>query len=322
MTASLSDFRQALLAPDLRFATLGDAVPATDPDGMPLLCRTTLFAEAEIAWRGGRWLLFLPLSPSALPRIERTAVQLKRLNTDLLTEYRILPGELFHTDFAGGEQRTDLVLQRLPEGMCFEEALATFPRQTLLGALDELQRGLRQLGFSHNNLKGDNLVWSNGRLVPIRYHHARFGGGDDTAAFDALRLRIGNLPGAQTVGDLCVTYNPRRKLTGHRWTSHVFEGLVCVEDATGFGFVDTDNNTVIPARFLWAGDFHEGRAEVLTPSGMGLIDKTGCYVIGPEYEIVEYDAAQSIVRVRQNGRWALFDYLGHRLTEFGTKSEM
>lgn len=121
----------------------------------------------------------------------------------------------------------------------------------------------------------------------------------------------------QSVNDVEAVYNPVRRLTGHRWTSHVFEGLVCVEDEDGFGFVDTDNNPVIPSQFLWAGDFHEGRAEVQTRTGMGLIDREGGYVIPPEYEIVDYDPAVSIVHVRHGGRWALFDYLGRRLTEFG-----
>lgn len=321
MAATLTDFRQALLAPDLHFTTLCGARPATDAAGMPLLCRTTLFAEAEVTWNGSRWLLFLPLSPSALPRIERTAVQLKRFNTDCLTEYRILPAEMSFADATGAEQRTDLVLQRLPEGICFEEALATFSRETLLQALDRLQTGLRALGFTHNNLKSENLLWCDGRFVPLRYHYARFGSGDDTAAFDALRLRIGNLPDTQTLCDTTTTYIPGNKLSGHRWTSHLFEGLVCVEDQTGFGFVDSDNNIVIPANFRWAGDFREGRAEVETETGMGLIDKTGSYVIPPEYEIVEYDPAQSVARVRLDGRWALFDYLGRRLTEFGTNNE-
>ena len=92
-----------------------------------------------------------------------------------------------------------------------------------------------------------------------------------------------------------------------------------MEDDNGFGFVDTDNNPVIPAQFVWAGDFREGRAEVQTQTGMGLIDRRGCYVIPPEYEIVDYDPAASVVHVRNNGHWALFDYLGRRLTEFRTE---
>ena len=54
-----------------------------------------------------------------------------------------------------------------------------------------------------------------------------------------------------------------------------------------------------------------------TEAILDAIDREGRYVIRPEYEIVDYDPAQSVVRVRQHGRWALFDYLGRRLTEFG-----
>ena len=88
-------------------------------------------------------------------------------------------------------------------------------------------------------------------------------------------------------------------------------------DPEAGGYVDAQNRPVIAPRFRWAGDFHEGRAEVETDTGMGLIDKQGRYIIPPEYEIVEYAPAESVVRVRQHGRWALYDYLGRRLTEFG-----
>ena len=246
MTATIQHFTRALLTPDLSLATLSDARAVTDRNGMPRMVRTTRFAEAEIEWRGERWLAAMPLTPAALPRIERTASVLRRMNTEHLTQFRILPEEMRWTDALGNERRTGLVLQQLP-GREFAEA--PMPRQS--------------------------------------------------------------------VNDVEAVYNPVRKLTGHRWTSHVFEGLVCVEDEGGFGFVDTDNNPVIPSQFLWAGDFHEGRAEVQTRTGMGLIDREGGYVIPPEYEIVDYDPAVSIVHVRHGGRWALFDYLGRRLTEFG-----
>ena len=97
--------------------------------------------------------------------------------------------------------------------------------------------------------------------------------------------------------------------------------MICVENDEGLGFVDTENNPVIRPQYTWAGDFREGRAEVETPSGMGLIDRQGRYVIPPEYEIVDYAPAESVVRVRKDGRWAEFDYLGRRLTEFGTNND-
>ena len=227
-------------------------------------------------------------------------------------------------DATGAERHTDLVLQHLPAGREFAEALLAEDKATLLAALDTLQAALGELEFTHNNLKETNLRWHRGRFVPIRYYDARIGtaelGTGDKEAFAALRHRIAEAPAPrQTANDVTAPYNPLRSLTGHRWTSHVFEGLVCVEDDNGFGFVDTDNNPVIPAQFVWAGDFREGRAEVQTQTGMGLIDRRGCYVIPPEYEIVDYDPAASVVHVRNNGHWALFDYLGRRLTEFRTE---
>lgn len=320
MIATLQDFTRALLTPDLSLNVLSDARAVTDANGMPRLMRTTRFAEAEIEWHDRRWLVAMPLTPAALPRNERTASVLRRLNTEWLADYRILPGEMRWQDTAGTEQVTDLVLQLLPAGREFAEALLTEERTTLLVALDALQAALRELEFTHNNLKASNLRWCEGRFIPLRYYDARIGEAEgrdnDAEAFEALRRRIADAPGPQAVSDVAAPYDPLRRLEGHRWTSHVFEGLVCVEDETGYGFVDTENNPIIPAQFVWAGDFHEGRAEVQTATGMGLIDRNGHYVIPPEYEIVDYDHAASVAHVRNDGRWALFDYLGRRLTEF------
>lgn len=318
MTATLQTFLRALLTPDLSFRTLTDVRAVCGADGLPQLMRTTRFAEAEITHRGERWLLFLPLSPAALHTVERTESQLRKLRTEYLTEYRILPDELCWSDASGTPRRTSLVIQRLPAGRTFAEALCLTPAEELLRALDTLQEALRELHFSHNNLRAENLRWTAGRFIPIRYHDARFDapGGDDEA-FGRLRERILQDSGAGCLSDATAAYTVCRPLEGHRWTSHLFEGLICVEDEGGYGFVDAENRPVIASRFRWAGDFHEGRAEVETDTGMGLIDKQGRYVIPPEYEIVDYDPVESVVRVRLHGRWALFDYLGRRLTEFG-----
>lgn len=318
MIPTLQTFTRALQMPDLSFTSLADARVQADHSGLPRLTRTTRFAEVQITWRGEQWLLSMPLTPSALPGVERTASALRRLNSPWLADYRILPGELRWSDAAGAEQSCDLVLQRLPAGREFAEALLTEHKQTLLAAVDALEAELHRLALTHNNLKAANLRWCGGRMIPLRYHDARIDGVEsgDKAAFETLRREIAEASDTQQVCDITAPYEPLRRLSGHLWTSHVFEGLVCVEDAAGFGFVDTNNNPVIAAQYLWAGDFREGRAEVQTPTGMGLIDREGRFVIVPEYEIVDYDPAQSIVHVRQGGRWALFDYLGHRLTEF------
>ena len=85
---------------------------------------------------------------------------------------------------------------------------------------------------------------------------------------------------------------------------------VRVEDETGYGFVDTENRPVIAPQFVWAADFREGRAEVQTAQGMGLIDKRGHYVIEPRYEIVDYNPYTGCSRIRSEGLWALADYNG------------
>lgn len=323
MIPTLPIFSRALLTPDLSLRTLREAQAETDGAGLPRLMRTTRFAEARIRWQGASWLLSMPLTPSALPRIERTALAVKRFNTAALADYHILPGELRWIDAAGREQACDLVLQHLPEGCDFAEALLTVDRDTLLQALDRLEEELAALDFAHNGLKAENLRWSGGRLIPLRYHDARLGGDRraDAEAIETLRRRLAERPETPAVHDTSAPYNPAGPLEGHRWTSHLFEGLICVEDETGFGYVDAQNRPVIASQYLWADDFHEGRAEVETPTGMGLIDREGNYVIPPEYEIVDYKASESAVYVRKNGQWALFDYSGRQKTEFGTIDE-
>ena len=49
MIVTLQHFTRALLTPDLSLATLADARPVTEPNGMPRLVRTTRFAEATWA---------------------------------------------------------------------------------------------------------------------------------------------------------------------------------------------------------------------------------------------------------------------------------
>lgn len=318
MTPTIRIFTQALLTPDLSFETLADARAVLGPDGLPVLRRTTRFVEAEIEWRGARHLLFLPLNPSAMYRIEHTAAALRKIDCPALTEYRILPHELHWQDAYSNLQVSDLVLQPIPSGGGFSEVLHTEYGATLLAALDALEAELKRAGFVHRNLKPNNLIWSDGRLYPLRYHDAVIGPTEasDAADFETLRQLVRTTTSCTELHDTCVEYTATPRIPGHRWAGNPFEGLICVEDETGFGFVDLDNRPVIPSQFLWAGDFHEGRAEVQTAEGMGLIDREGRFVLPAIYEIVEYDPATSDIRARRHGLWARFDYTGRQLTEF------
>jgi hypothetical protein len=148
----------------------------------------------------------------------------------------------------------------------------------------------------------------------------RFDGGDDAPQFDALRAFVAEKASvAQMMCDTSAEYSaPCTAFRNHLWVGHMFEQMICVEDAEGYGYVDTQNRYLIAPQYRWANDFHEGRAEVQTADGrMGLIDKTGRYVLEPHYEIVEYDDRTGRLLARFDGRWAAFDYEGRQLTEFG-----
>ncbi len=318
MTPTIQIFTRALLTPDISFASLTNASAVTQSNGMPRMMRTTRFAEAEIDWRGERWLLLMPLTSLVIPRIEHTASILRRLNTEWLPETRILSGEMIWHDQSGAEQRTDLVLQHLPAGKSFEDAIVSEPKETLLEALDTFTQRTVDLAFLHKNIKPSNIRWCGGQFMPLRCYDASFGSnpGNDAEALAKLRRMIVESENTMEVGDVAAAYTPLSRITGHIAANNAFEGLVCVVDEAGYGFVDTDNNSVIEPQFLWAGDFREGRAEVETPTGMGLIDRRGNYIIPPRYEIVDYHTHSSVAHVRLDGKWAMFDYLGRRITEF------
>lgn len=320
MTPTIQTFIRALQTPDLAFEQLADARPAVGPDGLPRLMRTTRFAEVEIEWQGRHWLLSLPLSSSSVPSVERTASRIGKLNTDWLTPYRILRKEMRWYAPTGEELRCDLVIQYLPQGISFAEALRREPTDRLLAALDLLQRELGNLDFAHGNLREPNLLWVGDRFIPLRYHDARFGHPEtDAPAFEALRERILRESDPMRVSDVTLEYDPLQKITGHHWVNPFNEGLASVEDDSGWGYIDTENRMVIPAKFHWAGDFHEGRAEVETETGMGLINRQGEWIIPPYYEIIDYSPVESNVFVRKNGLWAEFDYLGRQQSKFGER---
>ena len=251
-----------------------------------------------------------------------TAQRLKYHPAEFLLPWRMLREEFTYTDATGTQRTCDLVAQELPaEGEPLATAVGHADRDRLLSALDTLQRQLAQAGLTHNNLKAANLwMTPDYRLLPLRYAYMRFDGGDDAPQFDALRAFVAEKASvAQMMCDTSAEYSaPCTAFRNHLWVGHMFEQMICVEDAEGYGYVDTQNRYLIAPQYRWANDFHEGRAEVQTADGrMGLIDKTGRYVLEPHYEIVEYDDRTGRLLARLDGRWAAFDYEGRQLTEFG-----
>lgn len=322
MFPTIHYFLEGLLSPRTSLRTLGEARFDQDETGALRLGRTTLFAEAQCMLGDRRYLLLCPLSPLAHRLAETAAQRLKYHPAEFLLPWRMLREELTYTDATGAQRTCDLVLQELPaEGEPLAAFVRNADRDRLLASLDTLRQAMAQARLTHNNLKPANLwVTPDYRLRPLRYAYVRFDAGDDAPQFEALRAFISeNASVAQMMCDTSADYRaPRTDFSNHLWVGNMFEQTICVEDPEGYGYVDTQNRYLIAPQFRWANDFHEGRAEVTTADGrMGLIDKTGRFILEPRYEIVEYDDRKGRSLARLDGRWAAFDYEGRQLTEFG-----
>ncbi len=88
----------------------------------------------------------------------------------------------------------------------------------------------------------------------------------------------------------------------------------CVRDGGGWMYVNRRGHPVIDAVWTAATPFREGRAEVETPTGKGLIDRTGRAVLEPVYEEIAWDDLWGVVAVMVEGRWSLVDRNGILLT--------
>lgn len=302
---SLFDFTQALLDPSKSLATLKDARAVLGADNMPRVERTTRFAEGLIMWQSRRYLACLPLSESALFAVEPLCTRLRYLDSPYLASYRLLPAEI--------DGQTPLVLQELPAGLWLEEAITRHRAETLLQALDTMALELRKLGFFHNNLKPENLIFTpDGRMVPVRYHFASFATGNDAPRLKEVRQWILAQACAATDAELTKAAPALPRFEGHLHVGQMSDQLICVQDQCGWGFVDTLNRPVIASTFAWCSDFREGRAEVQVADGrMGLIDKAGDWVIEPLYRMLEFNPYTGCTRVvRDDGQWAIADYNG------------
>lgn len=94
------------------------------------------------------------------------------------------------------------------------------------------------------------------------------------------------------------------------------EGLRVVVRGDRFGYADAEGRMAIEPRYVWAGDFSEGRAPVAVaaPEGengllMGLIDREGNEVIAAEYDDLSWDGSR-YAYVDRGGRHGCIDRTG------------
>lgn len=316
MIPSITDIRRSLSDCQSSFSRLTAMRPVEGCRPQ----RTSRFAEFGVAWREGRWLLCTPLTADAVGSVERMASQLKRVRSEFLTDYEVYRSELEFADSAGGRHACDVVMQRMPDGASLQDVAAVSSRERLCGRLRQMQREFARMGFAHNNLKPCNIILADDeRPVAVRYHFASFGddaGKADAAAFDELERYVMSLPESDEESPLPSAGEsaPDRGVMlpgGCERVGTEHEQMVVIRREGMYGYADARGTIVVAPQFDCAGDFREGRAEVEYAGRMGLVDKSGKYVIAPEWEYLEYRDDCGISLVLSDGMWSAIDYEGH-----------
>ena len=313
---TISSLRNALCSPTTSFKVLGELVW----DNAPII-RSTYFAETRIKLGDCDYLLSMPLTAVAMHRVERFCVLKRHLKSTVVPPMRIMRDEMHYTDTTGNECSCDILLEPLPKALPYTDALAnaaydSTEAESLLAAIDTLEEELRLVDISLNNLRKENIyIDQEGLLRPIRWYHATNHAGGDKEGFAQLREEILRNREATELHDSQKAYCTPLALDGHLAIRSMFEGLIAVEDESGWGFVDCNNHTVIEPKFSWVSDFREGRAEVEINQAMGLIDKSGNYIIEPGYDIIDYDQVSGQSRAKRGEQWHTFDYAGCELQQ-------
>lgn len=320
---SISKFRSLLEDVASNLVTLSNVEVVRDIHEQIALYQSKSYIEAQIYWRGELYALALPLDPSALAKSERLGVKFRALESDLLLEQQVMRNELIYYDSRGELLFVDLLLSRMPKGVPLEDFVERkdLDYTRLCGSLYAMESELKALGIVHNNLKSYNIVVDPAtyRLYPIRHYYAEFTSeSDDQKGIDYLAYWLAERCGCPIIergASLNLTTQRTKTIDDPRfeWTGNLFEGLRCVSNRRGYGFIDHLGEVVIAPIFEWANDFHEDRAEVRTPTGMGVIDRHGQYVIEPIYEVAEFDSRSTLIHVRRNGEWIDFNYNGKQI---------
>lgn len=284
-------------------------------DGAIQLQRRSTVLEAQATIEGGVLLISIPLHEEAMMRCHHIAHFIRNAQSPFLSSYTLLKDGARLGDSGS---YCDLILERIPEAPTLEQYLEGGCRsRQLLEMLRELHKEFQRIGFSHNNLKEENLLITPAKqLLAIRPHLASLNGetAGEREAFRLLRQKIHQADATPWIQ--AVEQRKRIEMpspTGARWPAS--EGLFCVKEGRKYGYKECSGEWAIAPRYYRAENFREGRAEVQSSTGAGLIDKSGNYIISPHYEMIDYNELTGITRARKKGVWYRFDYMGKPLEE-------
>ena len=99
------------------------------------------------------------------------------------------------------------------------------------------------------------------------------------------------------------------------------EGLINVKKSEKWGYIDINNNKIIPFAFDKAYPFHEGRACVMKNGHYGWIDKSGKIIIPYEYETRD-SFKGGYICAKKGGIYYLLDLSGRIITKLENYGEV
>lgn len=299
---TIVEFREALLRPELSFATLKRVSAHTEA-----ITRTQHFAECRATIAGRSAMIYAPISPKAAEIARRAIETLRGIESRALTPIEILESEM--ACGVNGERRCMIVVEYPLRGTTLAKAQYTLTDTTLNRGIERFESELKSNNISHNNLSLDNILVDNTSVWHcIRQYYFTQGSGGDMKALESIRESITQCGiSTSTLNEPMSTYA----------IDPLCENRVQIKEGDLVGFADQAGNKVIECKYLWASDFAEQRALVATPQRrMGLIDNFGNEIIPAIYDEVIYDVKTGHSEVTLSGQRAEFDYLGVQLSEF------
>ncbi len=320
MSASINNFIAALNAPDLLFNSLKEIAISRTEDGTVEVKRSMDFAEAHIEYQSKHYLLLLPLSAIALRKTRQSSVKMRTLRSKLLLDFKVLEGEMLYPNAAGEMISADIVLQEIPNGNRLDNCIDKLDAAKLFAAINTMQSEFNRLKLTHQLLQADTVyIDDEYTLYPTYLHYATIGESGNKQDFDLLRNYASTHFGVNAQDFASYDSDKSNQLGalhGYKYVGNPFEGLCVVEDHSGlFGYIDIDGEVVVEPQYIWAGDIREGRAEVESHEGMGLIDASGKYIIEPHFQIVEFNPDLGVSCVKQDDKWWVYDYDGRKIRE-------
>ena len=311
-------FRNALMHPDMCFRYF--AAVLFEPD---TLTNSKYYAECEVRHYGKRLMLYAPITRYSMDMATRAMGVLPK-KSRCIGSLTLYANDMLCTGV--GNRRCSVLSEHLPEGTLLSEALYTFTRSHLLQGLEQLERELAEIDMSVNNMHPDNIIVDrNYAWHVIRHYYASHGAGNDVEAFCKLRELIDRCSLADIddtlVAEDYAPYGCHKDEHGHT-VYEMSEGLRRFTSNMGTGFKDDSGNIVIEECYQSATDFMEDRSIVQTfDYKMGIIDRSGNYILEPIYHSIDFNLDNGISRVVNKGQYALFDYFGTQLTEWKPNKE-